>query len=94
MQRKRENTFSAPLSIYFLVKVYDVMLNISLFRNKKFMLDEMTQRNTSKFDIFYTYENPMLLFWVSFHASLLFPLMNALLVFVDIDQEGHSLGKK
>ena len=29
-----------------------------LFRNKRFMLDEMTQRNDSKFTIFHIYENP------------------------------------
>ena len=34
---------------------------ISLLRNKKFMLDEMTRRNASKFAIFYIYENPKLL---------------------------------
>ena len=30
----------------------------ALFRNKKFMLDEMTLQNTSNYAIFYMYENP------------------------------------
>ena len=34
----------------------------ALFRNKKFILDEMTRRNASKFAIFYIYENPKFLF--------------------------------
>ena len=36
--------------------------DITLFRNKRFMLDEMTRWNASKFAIFYIYENPKLLF--------------------------------
>ena len=51
------------------------------------MLDEMTQRNTSKFAIFYTYENQKLLF--SFRAILFFSLMNAL-VYVEIDLGIHN----
>ena len=35
---------------------------IALFRYKMFMLDEMTQLNTSKFAIFYIYKDPKLLF--------------------------------
>ena len=38
----------------------------TLLRNKRFMLDEMTQRSASKFAIFYIYENPKLLFDFSF----------------------------
>ena len=30
----------------------------TIFRNKRFMLDEMTQRNASKFAIFLEYKNP------------------------------------
>ena len=56
---------------------------LALFRNKSFMLNEMTRRNASKFAIFYIYENPKLLFHFSFRATLLFPLINAL-VYVDI----------
>ena len=41
-----------------------------LFRNERFMLDEMTWQNTSKFVIFYIYENPKLLF--PFFISLYF----------------------
>ena len=56
----------------------------TLFRKKRFMLDEMTQRNTSKFAIFMEYENPPSFFHFSFCATLFFSLMNAL-VYVDID---------
>ena len=38
------------------------LVSYSLFRNKRFMLDEMTWRNASKFAIFHIYENPKLLF--------------------------------
>ena len=54
----------------------------TLFRNKRFMLDEMTWQNASKFAIFYVYENPKMLF--PFRATLLFSLMNAL-VYVNIE---------
>ena len=47
----------------------------TLFRNMKFMLDEMFQRNASKFAI---------LFFVFHFVLLYFPLMNAL-DYVDID---------
>ena len=53
------------------------------------MLDEMTQQNASKFAIFLEYENPrIVVFRFFFHATLYFPLMNAL-VCVDIDQGIH-----
>ena len=44
----------------------------SLFRKKRFMLDEMTRRNASKFAIFYIYENPKLLypFFISCYFTL------------------------
>ena len=67
-------------------------INVStytLFRNKRFMLDEMFQRNASKFAIFLEYKNPCSFF--VFHFMLLylfFPLINAL-VYVDIDQGIH-----
>ena len=44
----------------------------TLFRNKRFMLDEMIQRNASKFAIFYVYENPYSFFRFSFRVSFLF----------------------
>ena len=56
----------------------------SLFRKKRFMLDEKFQRNASKFDIFYIYENPKL-FFPFFISCYFFPLINAL-VYVDIEQ--------
>ena len=55
-----------------------------LFRNKRFALNEMFQQNASKFAIFYVYENPCSFFRFSFHATLSFYLMKAL-VYV-----GHS----
>ena len=55
----------------------------SLFRKKRFMLDEMFQQNASKFAIFLEYENPRSFFHFSFRATLVFLLMNAL-VYVDI----------
>ena len=54
------------------------------------MLDEMTRRNASKFVIFYTYENPKMLFSFRVRAVLFFPLMNAL-VYVDIDHGIHKV---
>ena len=56
------------------------------------MHDEMTLRHASKFAIFWEYKNPCSFFRFSFHATLFFPLMNAL-VYVDIDQGIHQ-GKK
>ena len=50
----------------------------SLFRNKRFALNKMFQRNASKFSIFYVYENPRSFFRFSFRATLYFYLMNAL----------------
>ena len=59
--------------------------SISLFRNKRFMLDKMTQQNASKFAILLVYENQHSICSFSFRATLFFPLMNAL-VYVNIDQ--------
>ena len=47
---------------------------LPLFRNKRFALNEMFQRNASKFAIFYVKEKPCSFFRFSFRASLLFPL--------------------
>ena len=64
--------------------------HVSLFRNKRFMLDEMTQQNASKFAIFYnlcTYTKTQSCFFhFSFRATLSFPLINAL-VYVDIGKK-------
>ena len=48
----------------------------ALFRNKRFMLDEMTQRNASKFAIFYEYENPKMLFPFIILCNFIFSLIN------------------
>ena len=50
------------------------------------MLDEMFQQNVTKFAILLEYENPRSFFHFSFNATLVFPLINAL-VFFDIDQD-------
>ena len=64
----------------------------ALFRNKKFVLNEMFQPNASKFAIFYVEENPHSFFRFSFRATLHFYLMNVLdLVYVDIDQGIHKV---
>ena len=60
--------------------------NSTLFRNKRFMLDEMSQRNASKFAIFLEHENPCSFFRFSFRATLIFFPPNAL-VYVDIREE-------
>ena len=65
----------------------------SLFRKKRFMFDEMFQRNTSKFAIFLEYKNPRSFFRFSFRATLFFSLMHAL-VYVDIKKlRGFSYSK-
>ena len=77
-------------SIFQFVVSTQIITNAqSLFRNKKFMLDEMTQRNTSKFVIFLEYENPGSFFRFSFRAFLSFYFMNAP-VYVDIEQGIHK----
>ena len=47
------------------------MFSTTLFRNKRFMLDEMTYRNASNFAIFLEFENPHSFFLFSFHATTL-----------------------
>ena len=46
----------------------------ALFRNKKFMLDEMTRQNASKFVIFYINENTKLFFLFFLSCYIIFPL--------------------
>ena len=46
-------------------------VSISLFTNKRFMLDEMAEQNVSKFVIFLEYENPRIFLFV-FHFELLY----------------------
>ena len=62
----------------------------ALFINKRFALNEMFQRNASKFAIYYVKENPCSFFRFSLRATLYFYLMNAL-VYVDIDQGIHEV---
>ena len=67
---------------YGISTLYFFALNIfvycALFRYKRFALNEMFQRNASKFAIFYVQENPCSLFRFSFRAILYFYLMNVL----------------
>ena len=58
----------------------------------RFMLDEMTQFDTSKFAIVYIHENPKLLFWFFISCNFIFSIMNAL-VYVNIDQGAFIKGK-
>ena len=84
--RNTDKTDDIPLKIlgtYFCIN--------SLFRNKRFVLDEMTYQNASKFVVlFLECENPRrYLFLVFlFRATLNFFLMNAL-IYVSIDQGIH-----
>ena len=55
------------------------------------MLDEMFQRNASKFAIHLEHENPCMYVDFLIRATLIFSLMNAL-VYVNIDQ--GRLGRK
>ena len=64
--------------------MYYFFYMMSLFINKRFILNLMPQQNTSKFAIFYEYENPKLLLPLFISCNLIFTLMNAL-VYVDIN---------
>ena len=57
--------------------------NSSLFRNMRFALNKMCNRNASKFGIFYVKENPHIFLHLSFHSTLV--RMNAL-VYVEKDR--------
>ena len=63
----------------------------ALFRNKRFMLDEMFQQNTSKSAILLEYENPCSFFCFSFCATLFFPIECPGL---SQHSPGHSVGEK
>ena len=65
-------------------------VDAALFKNKRFMLDEIFQQNASKFAIILEYENPCSFLSISFRATLSFYLINAL-VYVDIDQGIHKV---
>ena len=55
----------------------------------KFMLDEMTYQNASKFAIFLVYENPHIFFTFVISCYLIFSLIND-----NIFRLGHSIGGK
>ena len=55
-----------------------LIVTSALFRNKRFMLDEMTQQNTSKLATFYIHENPKFLFPFFISCYSIFSLINAL----------------
>ena len=83
-----------PTTTYLHVPIYVIhpkkitRFYFSLFRNKWFLLDDLTQQNTSKISIFLEYENLHSFFQFLFHATLFFSLINAL-EYVDIDQGIH-----
>ena len=62
------------------------------FRNKKFLLDEMTWWNASKFAMFYIYENPKLLF--PFFISCYFIFSPNECPGLCLHRPGHSLRQK
>ena len=59
-----------PYDGNWLEKIRNVL---SLFRNKRFTLDEMTQQNASKFAILLEYEDPNSFFHFSFCATFFPP---------------------
>ena len=65
---------------------------MTLFRNERFMLDEMTRQNASKFAIFYIYENPKLPF--PFFISCYFICLPNECPGLCRHRPGHSLVKK
>ena len=81
------SNFSSTLIIQITGRLQNLVLFlkiITLFRNKRFILNLIPQWNTSKFAIFYEYENPKLFFPFFISCNFIFPLINAL-VYVDID---------
>ena len=61
----------------------------SLFRNKRFLHNEMFQQNPTKDFTFYVI--PVVFFYFSFRATLFFPLwIPFALVYVDKDQDIHK----
>ena len=62
-------------------------MTMALFRNKRFMLDEMTWQNLP---YFINSKTQSCFFHFSFRATLFYPLMNAP-VYVDIDQGIHKV---
>ena len=62
---------------------------LPLLRKKSFELNEMFQGNTSKFAIFYVYENPHSIFFFILCNFFTFSLMNSLL-YVNKDQGIHK----
>ena len=61
-----EINFSAIFEPFYSIEIKDFCIYVHrkyidislLFRNERFMLDEMTRQNASKIAIFYVYENP------------------------------------
>ena len=85
--KKVNMTLARLLSRSFLPKAWHTFQK-PLFRNKRFMLDEMFQQNTTKFAIFLEYKNPC--FFCSF---IFFPNECSGLCW-HRPGPGHSLGKK
>ena len=79
--------FETELFLTLNLQVVVVLLLVALFRNKRFMLDEMFQQNASKFAIFLEYENPCN-FFISCYF-IIFPNKCP-----GLCQHRHSLGGK
>ena len=81
-----------PTTTYLHVPIYVIhpkkitRFYFSLFRNKRFLLDDLTQQTTSKFAIFLEYEKPHSFFHFLFRATLFFSQMNTL-VYVEMKNE-------
>ena len=81
---KKTRLYTHFISLYLYMKIGI----LSLFRNKRLVLDEKPPQNTSKFAILLEYENPRSFFSFFISCYFIFSLMNAL-VYVDIDQGIH-----
>ena len=76
---------------YFIINIYGAF---ELFRNKRYMLDEMFLKNASKFTKYIFWNTKTGDVVIFFHFILLaFPTINAL-VYVDINQGIHLCSKE
>ena len=70
----RRNSIENYLTKYFKeTGFWHQNATFTLFRNKRFVLDEKLRQNASKFAILLEYENPCSFFRFSFRATLFFP---------------------
>ena len=88
-KRNWKTFFSANLLLFTTIYGF-ALIDIAdiLFRNKRFMLDEMCQQNASKFAILLEYKNPCWFFRFSFRAIVLYFFPNVfpgLLMYVSLE---------